>query len=213
MSEPLAPKRHEAIFDEIFAAYGGRLYPAPPFFARSLEVDRTALVYWVRRVKTALDVMRLPEIYFDYLSSGSVNAVASETLGYGYIGRTWGAIAVLGDLFFRMLSHPDVLPFIGISSGEALDESLKDGISLDATSFQARRRGDTDPRQNQVWATVPKDPLRCHFARLCGRAATDFLILHELAHIGYGHLRYLKANFDVPFLVELEALTSSTLCE
>jgi len=197
----------EEVFNDIFAVYGGRLHPLPTHLALSLEIHRKRMYYWITRVKSVAESSSMPGIYIDYIANGSLNAVASENEGLGYIGINWGDIIILGDLFCRMLSHPRVMKSIGNVAEEFLDPVFQDGVNLNGDDLQKRRWPTGCPQENQIWAAMPKDLIRLHSAEICRMIALDFLCLHELAHVGYGHIAYYKDKFAIPFLLEIDSST------
>ncbi len=201
-------KTPEETFDELFASRGGRLYPAPLYLAKSLELHRNRMQDWVKIVKPRALLSDMPTMYFDYIADESINAVAKENDGCGYIGFNWGTIVILGDVFCRMFSHPEVLKSIGNAERESLDLIFQDGVLLNGDILQEKRWGIDGPKNNQIWAAMPKDSIRGHIAEICRLLALDFLCLHELAHVGYGHTRYLKDKFGIPFLFEFNSLVS-----
>jgi len=197
----------EAVFNEAFKELGGRLHPLPLHLVTSLELHKKRAGDWIKATESFASPAIMPEVYFDYVANGSVNAAASERDGHGYVGLTWGTLIILGDLFCRMLSHPQVMKSIGNAAVENLDPAFQDGIILDGNLLQEKRWGAAGPQKARVWPCMPKDRLRLHCAELCRLLAFDFLCLHELAHVGYGHAQYLKSKTGVPFLLELDSFT------
>jgi hypothetical protein len=200
-------KPPEEVFNEIFLPCGGRLHLPPARLARSLEIHRKKMHYWIRYAELHAELSAIPRMYFDYIANGSLNAAASVKDGRGYIGFNWGNIIILGDLFCRMFSHPQVMKSIGNAAGEFLEPVFQDGVTLDGDSLQERRWGSAGPEENRIWAAMPRDPVRLHASELCRMIALDFLCLHELAHVGYGHIEYYRDKFSMPFLLELDSST------
>jgi hypothetical protein len=116
---------------------------------------------------------KMPEVHFDYIANGTLNAAACEVAGQAYFGVTWGTIIILGDLFCRMLSHPEVLKAIGNAAGESLDPVFQDGVVLDADALQKKRWRGAVPLRNRVWAHMPN--------QLVMRCQTDGLLVYQAA--------------------------------
>jgi hypothetical protein len=135
----------------------------------------------------------LPPIHFDFIDSAAVNAAAFSVSGKYFIGVTWGALAALHMLFFRMLAHPGVLVDIGNSAAEDANVPLIPLLGSDV-------RLPLEAGYTAIW---PRDPIRMQYARLLWNTAFGFLVGHEVAHIANGHVDWRGKNQGTPFIAEL----------
>lgn len=117
----------------------------------------------------------------------------------GYIAFSTDAILVIHDLFYRSLSHPEVLPEIGDPSLERRDDVFhSQGISDSYDEILAARR----PGGGRLEQVQPKCPVRRSYALRLATIALDFLVLHELCHVRHGHCQ-LANDLGWPFIPEL----------
>ncbi len=198
----------EDMFGKIFQQEGGRLFPVPPHLDLTLKMHKERMEWWSEYVRHYAVRSAMPPVYLDYVNNGLLNAAAAEKGGQAFVGINWGTVVILGDLFCRMLAHPEVLKRIGNPAAEVLDEACLYGITYDGNDLQKRRWGEAGPTGKQVWAATPKDPLRLHCSELLRLLALDYIFVHELAHIGYGHTAYL-AGKKCPLLLELNSPNQS----
>src|SRR2546421_441590 len=65
---------------------------------------------------------KMPHIHFDFIDSPRIQAWAwySRPIHSGYIGMYAGTVFLLYDIFYRMMSHPKILPTIGDASLESV---------------------------------------------------------------------------------------------
>lgn len=139
-------------------------------------------------------VHRLPDIYFDFVRNGSVNAFAFKVNTQYFIGITSGAIVLLQLVLNRILADPRLLPHVGNPRGEASDSPPLTGLIPDAERmYQAGTLNPIRPRANA----------RSDYSFHLFFQATLFLIGHEIAHITRGHVDYLNSKTDDPFLPEI----------
>src|ERR1039458_4539502 len=61
----------------------------------------------------------LPQIHFDFIFSGSVNACAFRSSGMYFVGVTTGAIFMVHFLVMRILSDARLFPFTGDPNDES----------------------------------------------------------------------------------------------
>jgi uncharacterized protein YchJ len=107
---------------------------------------------------------------------------------YG-IALSYGAIVILADLFFRMLSYRNVFIEIGRPIDELHGEPTLDDLVTDVKILIDFDKFEEGEKFNWI---VPRDKIRQNFAEYLFINAIDFLILHELYHILNGHLDFLK---------------------
>ncbi|MGD0766760.1 MAG: hypothetical protein ABSB42_00900 [Tepidisphaeraceae bacterium] len=138
------------------------------------------------------------EIYFDFSSGPNLNAAAGIRNKRGIFRINKGAVLVSADLFQRMLSHPDVLKFIGNVGLESYEGQFSEGLlnNIDVLHASRIRSG---------WPTAPRspnDPVRREFSMVANNLAYDFLVLHEVAHIVTGQLEFIIKAAGVDMVCE-----------
>ena len=131
----------------------------------------------------------LPQIHFDFVWNGTINAWAFKEEGKYFIGLTTGTIYLLTLVFARMLSDSRLFPTIGNLKEEADDlPPLRGYIPNAEELYQAGHRSFTMPRNN---------PRRQFALGLLRRHALLFLVGHEIAHIALGHVDYIESQLHV----------------
>ena len=116
------------------------------------------------------------------------------------IGGTWGrsgAIFLIYELFFRMMSHPGVIVRVGNPGREQVRPSHSAGLFTNHEHLKASRTGS--------WIEQPNDPTRTAHASLMAVQVVDFIVHHEIAHIRHGHCEYLNSRLGIPFIAEAVA--------
>lgn len=121
-------------------------------------------------------------IYFDFLAADGLEGFSyasppNHSAPFDFIGITAGAVFTVMDIFFRMLSHPDIFPEIGNASLEVPSRCWIKSIS-------------TQPKSDGRKDCLPLDEIRQHYAYYLALMALDFLFYHELSHLRYGHLEW-----------------------
>ncbi len=145
----------------------------------------------------AISEGKIPDIDFYFIENTKANACAFEMGGRGYIGVFTGAVLLTRDLFYRMLSHPEILPRVGDSGAERVGPYHSQGLSNDYQDLLDGR-----PPEFKLEDVAPRDPNRRAYADVLARIALDFLVYHEFAHIRNGHCRYRNAITGTPFIAE-----------
>lgn len=136
-----------------------------------------------------------PKIYFDYLASAELNAVAAKySSDIYFIGLYHGTLMIISDLFFNLLSRPNVLTHIGDPGKEVENIASYPFHITDYTTLLFEMGG----RQS----TIPNCPVRRLYAYHLTYMACDFVIYHELGHILYGHVDYVKKLTSCSSLTE-----------
>jgi hypothetical protein len=143
----------------------------------------------------------MPGIHLDVIDDLSMNAIAFVENKQGYIGIFRGAILLVYDLFYRLLSHPDIFPEIGDPNRELVRQFHSEGTSRHYSGLISKR----SPDDQRIGAVLPNDPARIAHANWLALNALDFLLQHEIAHIRHGHCEYWDSIHGVPFLAELNA--------
>jgi hypothetical protein len=138
-------------------------------------------------------VPRLPNIHFDFVVNGRFNAFTFKADGEYFIGFSTGAKYLLGLLFCRMLSDPNLFEFIGDPSEETTDlPPLTDYATNGEHMFRAG-----------ILPTRPKNHARWSYASALVHRAFIFLVGHEIAHITRGHVDYLLSKEGEGFIPEV----------
>jgi hypothetical protein len=146
----------------------------------------------------------MPAFYFNYVNNPELNLKA----GYdrndhcGYVGIFTGAVPLIYDMFYRMLSHPKILPEIGnVAIESARQPYCSEGLWSDYNELFVHRGNHGKHLAN----VLPADPSRRKHANQLAECALEFLILHELAHITFGHCEYANTHLGLSLLTELNA--------
>src|SRR5258706_2733842 len=143
----------------------------------------------------------MPHVHFDYIDDPSINAkvAVDPSTSCGYIGMYTGTTSLLYDVFYRMLSHPNILPQIGNAAEERIRQPFhSEGFSQNYNDLLASR-GAGGGRLADV---MPNDPHRRYYAEKLAIYAFDFLVLHELGHIRHGHCQVAR-DHGINFISEL----------
>lgn len=153
---------------------------AEPF--RSFFADHAAVFEgWL----AALNPDPTDPIAFLYLDRPEFNACAIRAGRHRFIALNWGAVVLVHDLFFRMMSTPTVLPHIGDASVEVAPEKHSQ-LLLNA---QELPKDEANPFGILVG---PRDHVRGAYACHLARTAIDFLFIHEWQHAAGGHHGFLN---------------------
>ncbi len=137
---------------------------------------------------------RLPQIHFDFVWNGAVNAFAFKDNGQYFIAVTSGAIVLLHIVLNRILADSRLLPHVGDSGSEVSDLPPLVGLIPDAQRMY--EAGTLTP-------IGPRTKARAAYANHIFSEATLFLIGHEIAHITHGHVDYLDSKTANPILPEI----------
>ena len=129
-----------------------------------------------------------PDIVFGFTEGTKVEAHAFEDDHRFFITVSVGAVAVLYDFFLRLLTMPEVFPWVGAASAETRD-GCGEPLGFDAGARILSRPGGGGSKF-VVNLVVPRCPERRDFAATLAAFAIDFLFLHELRHILAGHIVY-----------------------
>jgi hypothetical protein len=157
---------------------------------------------------------KLPNVFINFIDSSLLNAVVSKN-EYGYfIGLNTGTIFLLNDLFFRMLASPNILKEFGDISKECKTKKIYNAQITDLNLLFLAKETTED--------VAPKDEIRFTLALLLSSFAIKFLIMHEYAHIIFGHVDYMghttnefswnEINYDKNTIKNIDSLFTQT-CE
>lgn len=182
------------IFDHATAAFGGRFRREDaPERARNTYLDiqdrAQDLISAVRR-----DLPKLPDIHFDFILNGHINALAFKTSGRYFVGFNTGTVYMLRHVIGRMLSDARLFGHIGDPTAERNDLRPLVDYAPDADLMHA-----------QEDLLTPRDPVRGAFADFVQDQAIMFLVGHELVHIVHGHVDYLNVKRQQRVTAELGA--------
>lgn len=189
--------------EEYLKSKGGLWNPA---FGNSLlqEIVEKYSIRALNFIRSAKGIVKpgvtFPDIKFSFIDNPKFNAFAAKAGNEYLIGVNIGVIPILFDLFNRIMAYPDLLTNIGVSEKEELDKPSLRQYYCDADLLVTV--GDFDYQNLET--TIPKDPTRHLYAMHMFEIAFDFLLSHELSHILNGHLGYMKENFSMNVLEELE---------
>lgn len=156
----------------------------------------------VENATASLYLIRPREISYGILNSSSLNAIAyasdlENTPPFDFVGINIGSIFTLNDVFSRILAHPQTFPEVG--SPEKENSINKEIPFLSPDVFKDK------------FSTIyPNCPIRGLFAFLLAQMALDFLFFHEITHLRFGHLEYLKNELSFDFWSEAFGSTLET---
>lgn len=146
---------------------------------------------------------KLPKVHFGFVDNSRLNAFAfhEEKSGCGFIAVHTGTICLIYDLFYRLLSRPDVLPNLGNSRAERLRRPYcSEGIVNDFSKLSVLG----NHLGGRLAEVFPIDEVRKTHAESLSLIAFEFAIIHELAHLAAGHSEYKNAKAKSPLLFELQ---------
>lgn len=174
----------EAVFDDFFSARGGRLDrdQLPRKVAARYE-------YQAKRAKRYISSARktfpkVPQIHFDFVNCSTVNAWAFRHQDRYFIGLSRGLFALLYSMCFRMLANRHILPGLGNLFYER--PTLPTLLLLKSDAVEAGQGDEETPK--------PVDSDRSLFGYKMLDDCVRFFIGHEIAHIVFGHVDYLRAT-------------------
>jgi len=168
--------------------------------------QRKRVQKWMAGIGGRRGSTKIDEITFGFIDNDGVNAVADVMNRREYIGMFKGFPLSLLDTFYRLLAHPGVLPKLGCSGAEIQNEQHREGVGRNfGQLIESRRLSGA-----AVNTIAPRDLSRQVFAQLAARVASDFILMHEFAHIIHGHLSYLDRQFGSSRLPEVQPAPSSS---
>jgi hypothetical protein len=200
-------EKHREIFEKTCAHYGLVPYDASQADlhlpeTKLLAFGRDRSFEWVNEFKRN-HCKKMHRIYFDYVDNPRLNAFAfyyPDTKS-GFICVHTGAVRLIFDLFYRLLSHPDVLTMIGNPSAESVKTHIYSEEISNDFDVACALRGASGDRFADVF---PQDTRRRKYAEKLAEIALEFLVLHELSHLSAGHCEYSQARGkSAPLLMEL----------
>ena len=153
---------------------------------------------WVGNFSRHCDDPSTFKIEIEFFESDDFDAYAAVEGGVDVIRISLGLVFILRDLFDRILSHPDTLTFLG---GTALEN--------DRTNYPADQKSiDLAAAMQRGRIYKPKDASRVALADYLFSCAFDFVLSHELFHLFFGHVDYLKLKTGFHVLSELNPIIS-----
>lgn len=168
-------------FNQAYQSYGG--------IEKGILKSTPLIEHILSLLRVEVEVLRkgekdLPPIYLDLIENKDFNAFATKRGEQYFIGICAGAIIHSIDVFSRMLSANTILPHLGNAANEAPPQKIYD-IQFKNTdgslSFFSRQ-------------LIPKDIVRQEAMVMFVKHMVEFLVIHEYAHIVYGHFNYHAAH-------------------
>ena len=175
------------IFDREMKPFGGRLdrripagTPAESLHTK-IEQVANAMILSARS-----HVPRLPEIHFDFVHNGKINAYAFKSEGRYFVGVTTGTLYLLQVVLSRMFAERGLFPTYGNPDDEAYElPPLKGYVP------HAQKMCDAGLRP-----VLPRTLARFQCSGYFFFNAFLFLLGHEIAHIRAATLTILKQKPD-----------------
>ncbi|WP_421830236.1 hypothetical protein [Larkinella sp.] len=157
----------------------------------ALLADGNRMITWI--INDNGGTFPSPNVYF--VDGTDVNAFAFKEDEEYFIGINEGTVLLLMKLFYRMLSHRDILPQIGDLSKEVSPPKSPD---IDINEATQKKREES---------IFPVDSTRSQFAVALTYFAFRFILMHEYAHILKGHVDYLENKTGLAMVSDNENLT------
>jgi hypothetical protein len=156
-----------------------------PEHSRVVEGFLLAMRSWVDGAKLFPNNNQMDPIYVDLSSDLSLGATAFIHENKGFISVNIGTVLLIKEIFFRLLSHPEVLPLIG-NPGIENASLVADTSKLYNSRIYFEKNEDEE--------TKPVDNVRQGYALLLSVIALEFLIMHEYGHHRHGHLLFTESE-------------------
>jgi hypothetical protein len=171
------------IFHNETISFGGR-------FQRERAPENVKSVYGVveDRAQDLISAARrglpnLPQIHFDFILNGGINAVAFRSKQGYFIGCYTGTLFMLRSVIGRMLSDSRLFQHVGDAKAERGDlRPLADYVPNAEVMYKREA------------ILTPNDAIRRAYVEFLQDQAIMFLVGHELTHITHGHVDYLRAK-------------------
>lgn len=191
----------ESEFDQVFKGKGGR------YNDRSTEMEylnwvpicSRILVEWMRHNDPFL-----PEPYIDIIDDNEPNAYVTKNGDKYFIGITYGTIVLLNNTFYDMLSSKIFLTDIR--------DPAKEVDTKEMLLIRLTKMGQFMLTKDLPEKPVPINHIRILFAFQLMKMAVEFLVLHEFAHIIYGHLDFVRSVLGSFEVKEIEEKKESRNC-
>jgi hypothetical protein len=184
-----------------------RFHPIPREISEPFDRQRFAFQYRLDKLRPTFFAEKSIPIYSDFFDSGDCNAAADIREGIGLIGITRGTLMLPLDLFFRMFSHPLVMPHVGNSSIEKFGPRHREGLFYDYDEL-------IEVRENAGRDILPQHPIdrvRWIVAIVCHELLVHTLATHELVHIVHGHVLYQYKKLGVSCILEVLRAAPTTM--
>jgi len=134
----------------------------------------------------------LPQIHFDFIFNGEINAVAFRSDERYFIGCYTGILFMLDLVVGRMLSDSRIFKFVGDPKSERSDLGPMSHYIPDAKVMHKKEA-----------VLIPNDKIRRVYSIFLRNQAFLFFVGHELTHIVHGHVDYLRAKRGQKVTTEL----------
>lgn len=202
----------ENTFARLFGKYGGLYYPEDVPIAsdiaslfRNLRTSGQALINYHRTFETTFPTM--PEVYFDFIANSSFNGkVLPVSQDLELIGVYAGIVITFDYVFNALLADPRIFPDIS-------DPEIEQAPHLNFVRLPTAGEivnGITSAGE-PVQRYLPVHINRQFIARQMTILATETLIVHELAHLRFGHYHCFIAKTDMADAEPASTLTRQTL--
>ena len=199
-------KTPEELFDLAMAGRGGRLDTSKTPTPLAHEARRNFARSFLEGIGARSNEPDQPVIHFDYYDSKQPNAVAFSRDGYDFVGMSRELAEGLYFMFGAMLEDGSALRFLGLNAASFAGQEEEISKRL---GFALTTRDEADLMEL----------MRVVYAHILEIEATRFLLLHEIAHLHFGHVAYLQNRAGDPMLFEtapesggaIDALTRQTL--
>ena len=171
-----------------FGEVGGRNSPISSHF----EKVRIAFDGVVRSVN--------PRFRFVLIEDGTINGVAYPEIWRSYIGLTAGCITLLQDLFGVLMRSRHLVPELSeTDTSSDLNSYIRATFQICVAGFD---KVVVDERYFEYMRKTASNPKRTELAYRLFKHALLFLCYHELAHLGRGHGKLLKAAGGAAIILE-----------
>jgi hypothetical protein len=177
---------------------GARFHPIPDELSDVFAYQLGDFARRLRRLNEHFKLNPPIDIYADFIDIVGCDAVAGFEEGIGLIAIGKGMVLLPLEMFFAAFSHPFVFTQLGNSASEHVGPQHSMGIPKDCDDLmQARVRA-----RQPLLPPLPACPIRREIAKLCMDLAWRFIVMHEVTHIAYGHVKYLQHARHVRFIRE-----------
>lgn len=143
-------------------------------------------------------ISNMPYVHFDFINNPVLNATAFAFEGKEFIGFNYGLVLMVLELFNRILANPGVFPNIGNKDLEIILDKLPT-LTADFDVI-----GDEYDERKFSPYVYPVDESRKEFANYLANFGLLFLLLHEIAHLRFGHIEYINKEKGFSFLMEFD---------
>jgi len=172
-------------FNEVFGDIGG-IFTVDEKMDAYLDVFRQAIKVVLDPLYASKSIKPWPMVNYDFINNVKFNAVAAKSGQDYFVGINGGTVAILHNLFARMLCHKQILTDFGNPDVESEEKKIVDPQSLRYdTLLNYRKEGGS---------VIPNDPIRKNLAWYLSTLAVQFICMHEYGHVLNGHLDLINSQ-------------------